>query len=259
LDNKDRTLDCFLRHLLDKTGQTPYDLEYRLLKKNGEYGYFHAYGETVRDASGCAIRVAGALKDITEEKKAEAEMARMIEQRAAAEAASQAKSSFLSKMSHEMRTPMNAIIGMAKIADTTADLGKLKYCLSTIEASSTHLLGIINDVLDMSKIEAGKLEIDSSPMNVEKMLMKICNLIVDKTEQKSQKLNIMLGKNMEMHYIGDELRLSQIVTNLLSNAVKFTPVWRNGAWTCHFQKHCRKDGWPDLGGIRAGSWFHIYF
>ena len=222
-DDKDRTLDCFLRHLLDKTGQTPYDLEYRLLKKNGEYGYFHAYGETVRDASGCAIRVAGALKDITEEKKAEAEMARMIEQRAAAEAANQAKSSFLSKMSHEIRTPMNAIIGMAKIADTTADLGKLKYCLSTIEASSTHLLGIINDVLDMSKIEAGKLEIDSSPMNVEKMLMKICNLIVDKTEQKSQKLNIMLGKNMEMHYIGDELRLSQVVTNLLSNAVKFTP------------------------------------
>jgi len=118
---------------------------------------------------------------------------------------------------------MNAIIGMAKIADTTADLGKLKYCLSTIEASSTHLLGIINDVLDMSKIEAGKLEIDSSPMNVEKMLMKICNLIVDKTEQKSQKLNIILGENMGMHYIGDELRLSQVVTNLLSNAVKFTP------------------------------------
>ena len=222
-DDKDRTLECFSSHLLDKTGKTPYNVEYRLLKKNGEYGDFHAYGETIRDANGCAIRVAGALKDITEEKKAEIEMTRAIRQRAEAQAASKTKSDFLSRMSHEMRTPMNAIIGMTKIADMTDDIGKLKYCLSTIEASSTHLLGIINDVLDMSKIEAGKLELDHALMNVEKMLMKICNLIIDKTEQKSQKLDIVLGKNMGMRYIGDELRLSQVIANLMSNAVKFTP------------------------------------
>ena len=148
---------------------------------------------------------------------------KLIELKNLAESASKAKSDFLSRMSHEIRTPMNAIIGMTKIADNTSDINKLRYCLSTIGTSSAQLLGLINDILDMSKIEAGKFEIEIAPMNIEKMLMKVCNLIVDKTEQKSQKLVVNLGKNMRMHYLGDELRISQVITNLLSNAVKFTP------------------------------------
>jgi len=148
---------------------------------------------------------------------------KLIELKNIAESASKAKSDFLSRMSHEIRTPMNAIIGMTKIADNTSDIDKLRYCLSTIGTSSAQLLSLINDILDMSKIEAGKFEIDIAPMNIEKMLMKVCNLIVDKTEQKNQKLVINLGKNMRMHYLGDELRISQVITNLLSNAVKFTP------------------------------------
>jgi CheY-like chemotaxis protein/two-component sensor histidine kinase len=118
---------------------------------------------------------------------------------------------------------MNAIIGMTKIAENINDITKLRYCLATINASSTHLLGLINDILDMSKIEAGKFELDSAPFNIETMLIKICNIINDKTEQKKQKLHIDLDTNMHMYYIGDELRLSQVITNLLSNAVKFTP------------------------------------
>jgi len=148
---------------------------------------------------------------------------KLIELKNLAESASKAKSDFLSRMSHEIRTPMNAIIGMTKIADNTSDINKLRYCLSTIGTSSAQLLSLINDILDMSKIEAGKFEIEIAPMNIEKMLMKVCNLIVDKTEQKSQKLVVNLGKNMRMHYLGDELRISQVITNLLSNAVKFTP------------------------------------
>jgi len=118
---------------------------------------------------------------------------------------------------------MNAIIGMTKIAETTDDVEKLKYCLATIGTSSTHLLGIINDVLDMSKIEAGKFELESAPFNVEKMLMKVCNLVADKTEANHQRLAVDLDNNICLNYIGDELRLSQVLTNLLSNAVKFTP------------------------------------
>ena len=136
---------------------------------------------------------------------------------------SRAKSEFLSRMSHEIRTPMNAIIGVTKIADNSNDISKLRYCLDIIGTSSAQLLNLINDILDMSKIEAGKFELDFVPVNIEKMLMKVCNLIIDKTEQKGQKLNISFDKNMSMHYIGDELRLSQVITNLLSNAVKFTP------------------------------------
>jgi len=140
------------------------------------------------------------------------------------EQASRAKSDFLSRMSHEMRTPMNAIIGMCQIAENTEDISRLRYCLSTIGASSGHLLGLINDVLDMSKIEAGKFELSNAPLALEKMLMKICSLILEKTEQKKQTLCVALGKNLHPAYMGDELRLSQVLANLLSNAVKFTPA-----------------------------------
>jgi len=140
-----------------------------------------------------------------------------------AHAAARAKSDFLSRMSHEMRTPMNAIIGMTRISETTDDVSKLKHCLSTIGASSGHLLGIINDVLDMSKIEAGKFELENVPMNMEKMLMKVCNIVIDNIEKKNQQLNVILSKDINLNYIADDLRLSQVITNLLSNAVKFTP------------------------------------
>ena len=137
--------------------------------------------------------------------------------------ANRAKSEFLSRMSHEMRTPMNAIIGMTKIAETTNDVSRLKHCLETISISSKHLLGIINDILDMSKIEAGKFELENVPMNIEKMLMKVCNIVIENMEKKNLKFSVVLSKNINLNYIADDLRLSQVITNLLSNAVKFTP------------------------------------
>jgi PAS domain S-box-containing protein len=157
--------------------------------------------------------------DISELKEAEEKLRIM----SIAEKANQAKSDFLSRMSHEMRTPMNAIIGMTKIAEKTDDVSRLKHCLSTINTSSVHLLGIINDVLDMSKIEAGKFELEKVLMNIEKMLMKVSNIIIDNIEKKNQKLKVNLVKGMDLDYIADDLRLSQVITNLLSNAVKFTP------------------------------------
>ncbi|MDR1875022.1 MAG: response regulator [Synergistaceae bacterium] len=137
--------------------------------------------------------------------------------------ATRVKSEFLSRMSHEMRTPMNAIIGMTSIAKGANDEKKLQFCLSTIETSSQHLLNLINDVLDMSKIEAGKLELDAAPFDLEKMLMKVCNIIEERVEQKNQTLRVVIGKGVNVRCIGDEMRLSQVVTNLFSNAVKFTP------------------------------------
>jgi PAS domain S-box-containing protein len=178
--------------------------------------------------------------DISNLKKAE-EQVRIM---SIAEKANQAKSDFLSRMSHEMRTPMNAIIGMTKIAEKTDDVSRLKYCLSTINTSSVHLLGIINDVLDMSKIEAGKFELEMLPMNIEKMIMKVSNIIIDNIEKKNQKLNVNMAKDLEMDYIADDLRLSQVVTNLLSNAVKFTP--ENGEITLNVEKAGSKDNFNIL-------------
>jgi CheY-like chemotaxis protein len=125
-------------------------------------------------------------------------------------------------MSHEIRTPMNAIIGMTKIAESTDDIGKLRYCLATINASSIHLLGLINDILDMSKIEAGKFNLVNENFNIEETLIKVCNIITEKIEQKNIKLIVNFEKKMATAYSGDELRFYQVITNLLSNAVKFT-------------------------------------
>ncbi|MDR2889013.1 MAG: HAMP domain-containing protein, partial [Lachnospiraceae bacterium] len=151
------------------------------------------------------------------------EITDLMEEKDKAQEAASAKSNFLSRMSHEMRTPMNAIIGMTKIAENTDDLSKLRYCLSTIGTSADHLLCLINDVLDMAKIEAGKFEFENLPMNIEKMLQKVSNITIGSMENKHQRFAVILERAMSLNYIADDLRLSQVITNLLSNATKFTP------------------------------------
>lgn len=137
--------------------------------------------------------------------------------------ASQSKSDFLSRMSHEIRTPMNAIIGMTKIGQNTKDVEKMQYCLGKISEASRHLLGLINDILDMSKIEANKLELVEEAFDFEKMLENICNVITVRAEEKKLNLFIEVDEKVSTEVLGDELRLSQVITNLLSNAIKFTP------------------------------------
>ncbi len=147
----------------------------------------------------------------------------LIAAREAALSGMHAKSDFLSRMSHEMRTPMNAIIGMTKIADATNDIDKLKYCLATVGTSAEHLLGLINNILDLSKIESGKFDLNNAPFSLERMLIKVCNIVIDKVDQKKQKLHVAIDERIPDQAAGDELRLSQVIANLLSNAVKFTP------------------------------------
>jgi len=140
-----------------------------------------------------------------------------------AAAASKAKSDFLSTMSHEMRTPMNAIIGMTAIGKKAADIAQKNYAIDRIGEASSHLLGVINDVLDMAKIEANKLELSSVEFNFEKMLQKTLTVIRFRAEEKKQTLTANIDGGIPHFLIGDDQRLAQIITNLLSNAVKFTP------------------------------------
>ncbi len=142
-------------------------------------------------------------------------------------ASTKAKSDFLSRMSHEIRTPMNAIIGMTNIAEKTKDLSKIEYCLNKIDNASQQLLGIINDILDMSKIEANKFEIIFKEFNFEKMLENIFNIMSVKIEEKQQNFKFIFEDIFTHKIIGDEMRLSQVFINLLSNAVKFTPEGGN--------------------------------
>jgi PAS domain S-box len=140
-----------------------------------------------------------------------------------AESANRAKSQFLATMSHEMRTPMNAVLGMTSIGKAAPSKKRMIYCFSKIEDASQHLLGVINDILDVSKIEAGKLELSPTSFAFEKMLQRIANLINFQAVEKNQTLNIYIDDAIPHSLVGDDQRLAQVITNLLGNAVKFTP------------------------------------
>ena len=137
--------------------------------------------------------------------------------------ANSAKSSFLSNMSHEIRTPMNAITGMVAIAKNSNDMKRKDYCLGKIEGAASYLLGIINQILDMSKIEADKFELHSHSFDIEKMTGDVVSVLSVQIEEKGLNLVVDMDKNIPRFILGDELRLSQVLTNLLVNAVKFTP------------------------------------
>ena len=139
-----------------------------------------------------------------------------------AESASEAKSEFLSRISHELRTPMNAIIGMTQIARTSGDLEKKEYCLGRIEDASAHLLALINDILDISKIEANKFELSDARFNLDELLETVHNIISDRAAENDLTLSFRKDPALPEYLIGDRLRLIQIITNLLSNSVKFT-------------------------------------
>ena len=160
------------------------------------------------------------IQDVTEANDRE-NMLALARQKA--EAANKAKSMFLSHMSHEIRTPMSAIIGMSTIAEVTDDAEKKEKAISKIKDASVHLLGVINNILDMSKIEAEKLELVTSTFDFEDVLEKSVDMLSYRIEERLQKFTISLDKDIPKTLIGDEQRLAQVIVNLLSNAVKFTP------------------------------------
>ncbi|MCL2707641.1 MAG: PAS domain S-box protein [Defluviitaleaceae bacterium] len=339
-DDLEKSTEAFKRHLADVTGKTPFDVEYRMLKKDGEYSYFHATGETIRDENGDAVRVAGALIDITESKKLLLDLetersllqtmfdsvpdmiyckdmdlnytrcnksllnyfniskddligkddekglgisetladdframdkavihdnriytyeeyfpstdgamrlfetnkvplmlngemtgimgiARDITERKAMEEAAQsankAKTAFLSTMSHEIRTPMNAILGITDIMLHKGALeSSIREGLEKIYTSGDMLLGIINDILDLSKIEAGKLELLDSKYEMASLISDTAQLNMMRIGSKPIEFDLRADENLPVFLSGDELRVKQILNNILSNAFKYT-------------------------------------
>ncbi len=148
----------------------------------------------------------------------------MEQAKQAAEAASRSKSEFLSNMSHDIRTPMNAIVGMTAIATTHIDdPQQVRSCLKKITMSSKHLLGLINDVLDMSKIESGKMTLNVERISLREFMDSIVSIVQPQIKSKNQKFNISIYNITSENVHCDSVRLNQIMLNLLSNAVKFTP------------------------------------
>jgi len=133
------------------------------------------------------------------------------------------KSAFLANMSHEIRTPLNAIIGMTAIGKSATGIERKDYCFTKVGDASHHLLGVINDILDMSKIEASRFELSPEEFSFERLIQQVVNVINFRVEEKKQKLTIDIDKAIPDTLIADDQRLAQVITNLLGNAVKFTP------------------------------------
>ena len=225
------------------------ECEYRIKDKEGEYHYYRQYNAKVNVLSGPKMAIlirnvdefrkheiwkAEQLQKELEAKAKELEMTRLLAEKSKdlekallqAESANNAKSKFLSNMSHDLRTPMNVILGMAYLAKRHIDDGgEVDRCLNTILLSSQNMLALINDVLDMNKIESGVIEIREKSEDIVKIIQDIELLIRSRCEENQQIFVVNYDKVVHRHLRMDNLRVRQIMINLLSNAVKYTPSY----------------------------------
>jgi len=227
-EDKERVLKEYGDAIEDYSGKTPYDVEYRLKTKNQGWRWFHALGQLTRRPDGSPITYIGIFVDITEQKEMEETLARQQEALktalAQAEEANAAKTSFLSSMSHEIRTPMNAIIGLDTIALKDPDLSEqTRDRLQKIGGSAKHLLSLINNILDMSRIESGRMTLKNEEFSMREMLEQINTMINSQCQDKGLLYECRITGKVCDYYIGDDMKLKQVIINILGNAVKFTP------------------------------------
>ena len=210
--------------LSKKTSESPTYQEYRHLEGNGKYKWYSCSIQFLMLNSPDQAKVLYYIKDIDLTKQNQLKIEEALnEALQKAQSANSAKSDFLARMSHDMRTPMNAILGMTSIANTyTENPSKIKECLGDIESSTRLLLSLINDILDMSKIEVGKMELRKEAVQTELFFKNLLNLIKPQADLKSIRLETDIDKGIEEYLSFDPIRLNQILMNLLSNALKFT-------------------------------------
>ena len=205
-------------------GLQRFDLQYRIVRRNdGETRIVQVRGHIQRADDGSPLRMSGATQDITEQKLAEFELARLKE---VAEEASRAKSAFLATMSHELRTPLTSVIGFSEIIrdQCFGAVGNPVYAeyAGDINDSGLHLLNLINDILDIAKIESGKMEIDPASLETHAILSGVYRLVRQRAAANSLEISLSLPADIPELW-ADERAVKQIVYNLLSNAIKFTP------------------------------------
>ncbi len=198
----------------------PYGMDHRIILSNHAERIVHERGHVIFDQSGTPLRMVGTVQDITERKQIELDLKRA---KRLAETANQAKSAFLANMSHELRTPLNAILGFSQIMANSQnlDFGE-KENLRIINQSGEHLLRLINDILDVSKIEAGEVSLNETNFNLYHLLSEVRDMFRIQTEKKGLAMLFKWKSNLPQYIRADETKLRQILVNLCNNAVKFT-------------------------------------
>ncbi|MCB1570803.1 MAG: PAS domain S-box protein, partial [Xanthomonadales bacterium] len=193
--------------------------EFELRNRNGDIRRIECTEVTVRDVDGELTGFDGLARDVTAQRAFESEL-RMA--RDAAEAANRSKSQFLANMSHEIRTPMNAILGMATLLDKSPLSERQRGYLAQLGTSARLLLGIIDDILDLSRIEAGKLGLVSSEFSLDALLTELTSLVGHRAREKHLDVLFDVAPQLPTRLVGDAMRLQQVLTNLVVNAIKFT-------------------------------------
>lgn len=215
-DDRDLVMTHIDRALKREKG---YNLDHRIVLPDGVGRIVHEQGAIELDDEGRPARMIGTVQDITARKEVEhaLEVAKKV-----ADSASRAKSEFLSNMSHEIRTPMTTIFGMAELLNETGLNEEQADFVRHLIDSSESLISIINDILDISKIEAGKMTIEGRRFDLEEEIDKIINMFSQKAKERDVKLNKKIASTVSRCLIGDPVRFRQVLVNLIGNAIKFT-------------------------------------
>jgi two-component system, sensor histidine kinase and response regulator len=216
-EDRDRVHAAIEAYLAGETSE--YEAEVRVRHRDGHYLWRVGRGVALRDENGTAVRFIGSVSDITERKELELELRQAKE---AAEAANRAKDEFLANVSHEIRTPMNAILGMTELVLETGLTAEQRSSLSTVRSAAGALLGMMNDLLDFAKIEAGKIELERAEIVLRDMLEEIWRTQSLRAQRKGLRLLFDVDAEVPERIVGDAARLQQVLVNLVDNAIKFT-------------------------------------
>ncbi|MDH3346854.1 MAG: PAS domain S-box protein [Desulfobulbaceae bacterium] len=196
-----------------------YDIEHRVIWSDGTIRWLLERGDVIRDDAGVPLRMLGVVQDITARKKLEQDI---IHAKEAAEKGTQTKSAFLANMSHEIRTPMNAVVGLTEVVLETELDDNQRDHLNTVCNSAKSLLALLNDILDISKLESGKLGLEQTTFHLPRLLKGVIQTLDITSREKAIKLNLSIHEDLFRCVIGDPSRLRQILINLIGNAIKFT-------------------------------------
>jgi PAS domain S-box-containing protein len=220
-DDVTRVVKLFEAYLASGPGADPIQFEYRAIRRDGSAVWLEAHPKAIYDpATGAFVEFQDAVRDITARKALETDLREAMDQ---AEAATVAKSEFLSNMSHELRTPLTSIIGFAALLQDTPGLpGDAPRYVQRVATASGNLLSLVNDILDFSKLEAGQVSLEPAPVCPRDLVQELLELFEIQASAKGVKLNLVASENLPPGVSVDPTRVRQVMSNLIGNALKFT-------------------------------------